>query len=433
MAAIQPVDLPQAAGIEYGKGDVRHFSPGDAVDTSSLQNPTRHLAERDNKLAGKLNEVIEAVNAQEQFVPLPIIRTILPPMQDTVVANYRIPVGFESRVLNAVVAATPQSSDIELDIYYNTTFGGVSGTAVVSTASEYSGGVSFYQTGEFVIALKNKSGITLEMVASVLLTLRPIGAPGSLLVASVVQGQRGLPGPTGPRGPGGPPGTGGAGSPGMIWTGTWSGSTAYAEKSVVRFSVYGSLPSSFIALQANVGQSPQSSYVGAANVWDLVALGGQIGATGSIGSTGSVGGAPTFALNTVVAHGTAGVDFVGSNYDSDYLGSNIAPNSQFSINCREGAVVAANGTNGMAVLTTSARLCFRGHGTFVLPQTTDGGYVNWQNSMVNYTVTPNGSVESIGSLCASWACPTDVRAFVVRSPSAAPQPVEITVVGVAQF
>ena len=53
--AIRPIDLPSAAGIEYGHGDVRHFAQGDAMDVPGLANPTRHLAERDNQLAQKLN------------------------------------------------------------------------------------------------------------------------------------------------------------------------------------------------------------------------------------------------------------------------------------------------------------------------------------------------------------------------------------------
>ena len=79
MSEIKPIDLPSAGGLTFGRLDVRHFSEDDAVDVPGLQNPTRHLAERDNAIAAKLNEVVGAVNNKEQFVPLNLSRTAIPP------------------------------------------------------------------------------------------------------------------------------------------------------------------------------------------------------------------------------------------------------------------------------------------------------------------------------------------------------------------
>jgi len=387
--AIQPISLPQSAGLVYGSGDVRHFSPGDAQDVPSLQNPTRHLAQRDNALAEKVNELVTVVNNQEQFVPLPLVRTILSPMDETIVANYRIPAGFESRVLNAIIASSPASADIELNVYYNTTFGGVTGTAVVTTATEYSGGVSFYQEGEFVIGLKNKTGYTLELSASILLTLRPVGAEGGLLVASVVKGDKGDPGPTGPRGTQGVPGTGGAGSPGMRWMGAWVGSSNYLVNDVVSYPLYGSLTSSFIAVQnATGGQTPQDSYLNNAGYWDVVAL----GFAGTGGPTGS-GGAPVYLSKPVNGTFTTHADYVGVSYNGSYNSSNAAePNRYYAFLCSESAVVDITGNTGMAVLSTANRMAFWGHADVQLPNKTDNAaFCDYTTDSIQCVAALNGT------------------------------------------
>lgn len=422
--AIQPVDLPQAAGIEYGKGDVRHFSPGDAQDVPSLQNPTRHLAQRDNLLAEKVNEVIEAVNNQEQFVPLPIIRTVLPPMDETIVANYRIPEGFESRILNATVASSPVSADIELNIYYDTGFGNVTGTSLVTTATEYSGGVSFYQKGEFIIGLKNKTGTTLELVASVLLTLRPIGSQGGLLVASVVKGDKGDPGPTGPRGIQGPPGTGGAGSPGMVWQGDWSVSTPYVEKEVVSFELYGSVLSSFICVQANTGQSPQDSYLSAAGFWEPVAI-GYVGPTGPTGPVGS-GAQPDIGIQLLDGTFVTGADYVSCTSDAAYLGGGTP--SQTYIMSSSVVQGSVGGTSGsLAWINLTQQRYFVGNGTLRLPvqgNQASGGVAlaNYDTSSIKCCVVSNGTDPANESIRVSAESSTDFAIKVL-----APNPVRLSI------
>ena len=87
--SIKPVSLPAGAGLDYGSGDVRHFGLGDAVNVPGLSNPTRNLAQRDNLLAEKVNEVVAVVNNREQFVPLPVIRTIVAPNDETIITNYK--------------------------------------------------------------------------------------------------------------------------------------------------------------------------------------------------------------------------------------------------------------------------------------------------------------------------------------------------------
>lgn len=431
--AIRPIDLPQAAGVTYGKGDVRHFSPGDATDVPSLQNPTRQLAERDNLLAAKVNELVEDVNNKEQFVPLPIPRTILPPLDETIVANYRIPTGYESRVLNAVVASTPASTDIELNIYYNAFYGGVSGTAVVSTATEYSGGVSFYQAGEFIIALKNKTGQTLEIAASVLLSLRPVGAAGSLLVASVVQGEKGDPGMTGPRGPAGPAGTGGAGSPGMVWSGAWNSATPYVAKQVVRYDVYGSLPSSFICVQANTNKSPQDSYLGSESYWDVVALGG-VG-VGSEGPVGPAGGQPNIGVSLLDGTFITGADyFASTTADGLYAGGGL-PSTQYVLTDTLNEFHVGAATGSVAWVFGNYLRYFRGNGTIRLPQqgaSLGGGLTNYTNTNILCAVIDNGTdmTEPTHSVHIRPQSTTD---FAIKVLSADPVQVSIIVYGAQTY
>jgi hypothetical protein len=231
---IDPVSLPNSAALNYGEGDVRHFSEGDAMDVPGLSRPTRNLAERDNILAEALNSVISVVNNTEQFVPLLPFRTTVPPDTEEIVLNYRIPAGFEARILNAIVTSVPNSSSAELDVYYATGYGNSTGTMVVCTSTEFTAGTQFYSAGEFIISLKNRGGTTLEMIASIQSTMRPLTQTSGVLIASSVVGEQGPPGPTGSPGQVGPPGTTGpAGSPGLTWQGPWQIGNTYGATDVV--------------------------------------------------------------------------------------------------------------------------------------------------------------------------------------------------------
>ncbi len=453
---IQPVNLPSAAGIDYGEGDVRHFGQGDDVSVPGISNPTRHLAQRDNLLAEKLNDVIENVNNREQFVPLPVVRTIVAPVDESVVLNYRIPAGFESRVLNAIITSTPSSTDLELDIYYNAGFGGTSGTAIVTTASEFSGGVTFYQQGEFIVALKNKSGTTLEIAASVLLTLRPIGAAGTLLVGSTIKGDKGDPGMVGPPGPPGAPGSGSTGNSAMRWSGSWAYLASYAVGDVVRFDLLGvgTQASSFIALSAHTADASNSpqGYAVAANPWDLVALGGTPGAAGATGSTGSSGTAATFLGQTTSVNGTftAGTPFVGTAqeygaYAYNFGNSTVAiedPGDVGWFTMQQTDFGQATGTpKGIVHLAGAIRHTFAGWGTIELPSGVSvlGGAttVNYNNSDIKLTVCSNGTIQpetvisdgtSIPEVI-SYPHPTTSNKYVLAALGTKPIQVEVVING----
>ncbi len=306
MSEIKPIDLPSAAGVEFGRGDVRHFSEDDAVDVVGLQNPTRQLAQRDNLIASKLNEVVEVVNNKEQFVPLNLPRTTIPPGTEEVITNFRIPDGFEARVLNAAIASAPASSSLLLKIYFNTGYGNTTGTELVSTSTVFNSGAAFYNAGEFIVTARNNGSVALDAAIGVTLTVRPIGSTASLLVGSIIQGQRGYPGRDGGKGGKGDPGPGGAGTPGMIWSNAFNSANTYNAPQVVSYASAGTT-SSYIAIRTNSSPSvapPDPTY------WDLVAQG--------VGGTPGANGAPiiwrsawvsltSYNVNDMVSYTTGGV------------------------------------------------------------------------------------------------------------------------------
>lgn len=388
--AIDPLNLPSGAGINFGEGDVRHFSEGDGVNVPGLANPTRQLAERDNRITEKLNETIAAVNNKEQIVPLPVIRTTVPPGETIIVTNYRIPAGFEARVLNAAVSSSPLSADIRLDIYYAEGFGNSSGEVLVSTADEAEASTSFQNNGELIVALINTGGTTLEMVASILLTMRPIGEEGSLLVGSVVRGDQGPVGMTGPQGPAGPPGTGGAGSPGMIWDGEWVNGKGYTPKTVVSFPLYGTVISSYFCRVAHTAdttnQPPNTDY------WDTVALGSAGSVVGAQGPAGPAGGIPTYSASVVTGTGVPDGDYVGGTSDQGYAGGGAAYGTltqqftQHYIDSGTGSV------KGLAFLTATFRRVYTGNVKVFLPQISpEGAKVDWNTTNVLCQASINGS------------------------------------------
>ena len=198
--AIEPVSIPAAAALNFGENDVRHITEADGLGVPALQAPTRHLAQRDVAIADKLNQVIAVVNNKEDFIPIPIPRTLVAPNHDEIVANYRIPAGFEARVFNAAIASTPQSADIELNVLYATGFGNISGDSVATTSNEFTGGEAFSAAGEFIIEVRNRGSVTLDIVGSILITLRPVGSDGTVLISAppvVTAGPPGVKGDTG--------------------------------------------------------------------------------------------------------------------------------------------------------------------------------------------------------------------------------------------
>lgn len=322
--AIDPVSLPDAAAINYGENDVRHFTEGDALDVVGLSRPTRQLAQRDVALATKVNELVAFVNNREQPFALPVLRTTLPPNSEEVIENFRIPPGFEARVLNAIITSIPPSISAELDIYYATGYGSSTGTQIVSTSTEFTAGTQFYSNGELIVTLKNRGGVSLEIIASIQLTVRPLGAASGVLLTSAVTSTPGPPGTPGGKGNKGDPGNpGGPGSPGLTWQGAWSNGATYTTTDVVFWlgSSYKSLVSS------NIGNQPDLS----PTFWTFVAQAGSPG----INWRGTWNSLTTYAAGD-------GVSDLGSSYRALNINTNHRPASYPA----DWAIVAQAGLNG---------------------------------------------------------------------------------------
>ncbi len=351
--AIDPVSLPDAAAINYGENDVRHFTEGDALDVVGLSRPTRQLAQRDVALATKVNELVAFVNNREQPFALPVLRTTLPPNSEEIIENFRIPPGFEARVLNAIITSIPPSISAELDVYYATGYGNSTGTQIISTSTEFTAGTQFYSNGELIITLKNRGGVSLEIIASIQLTMRPLGAASGVLLTSAVVSTPGPPGQPGqPGGPGAPGNPGPPGSPGLTWQGAWSNVATYTTTDVVFWlgSSYKSLVSS------NTGNQPDLS----PTFWTFVAQAGSPG----INWRGVWSGLTTYNAGD-------GVSDLGSSYRSLTTNTNHRPASYPA----DWAIVAQAGQNG-----------FRFRGTWNNPPT-DGLGAYQQSDVVNIALS----------------------------------------------
>ena len=315
---ISPLLLPDAAGVNLSGGDVRHFSAQDGLTAVAVAAPTRQLAYRDTVIRDKVNEIISTVNNKEQLINLPTVRTTLPPGASVVATNYRIPSGFEARVLNATVSPVGTA---QLDVQYNANqFGLASGSPLVSTAAEFNGGINFYGTGEFIVKVTNNAASTSTITASVLISMRPVGpTAGGLIGPGAVgpQGPAGRTGATGATGPTGP--TGQVGPPGTIYRGTWNGTqyyTGYAPTSgngpsdVVRFAANGSTGfSAYVAIASGSNNEPPIPPATDSAYWQLYSASGDLGSEGPAGPEGpgfyyegTWNNATAYAQNSVVRY-----------------------------------------------------------------------------------------------------------------------------------
>lgn len=440
---IDPVSLPNAAGLNFGEGDVRHFSEEEALSTPNLQNPTRQLAFRDVLLAKKVNEVISTVNNKEQFVPLPVLRTVISPGTEETISNFRIPKGFEARVLNATISSTPVSSDIELNVIWAAGFGNTTGTNVVTTSNEFTGGVQFSPQGEFIIVVKNKGAVTVDTVASVLVTMRPLGGFAGVLVGniSVQPGEPGQPGPKGDPGSGGKGDPGPPGQPGLIYRGDWAATTVYSPNDTVTHNFAGtSGVSSFIARvahTASTGNQP-APFASPTTEWKFLAQAGAAGSGSSIPGPG--GGFGTFATTTVSGTFTTGSDFVGDNYDVAYESLSMSPSTSYLIPISETyagtSSAATNDPKGVAILAGSFRTHFKGAGTITMPKKIYGAKLDYHTGFINCNVAMHGTsfveVNASGTMVKAVTLekvPSTTDKYVVQVLSGNPVMLEFTFFG----
>lgn len=412
--AIDPLQLPKAAGVDFAEGDVKHLALGDEMSAISIGNATRNLAERDNIVAGKVQEIIDVVNNKEQFVNLPTVRTILPPLSEEVITNYRIPPGFEARVLNAVVNSTP-SATVKLEIFYSPGFGASTGDSLVSTLIEFTGETKFHGEGEFIIKLTNIGSVSAETVASIILTMRPIFEAFGSLIGAGTKGDEGEQGPKGDDGGvGGIGNTGPAGRPGMNWTGPWNALTSYLADDGVSYTS-GAIVSSFIATSPHTGTAP--NVPGAP--WDVFASGAQ-GATGTAGPATPV----TFLTRNVSGTLITSGSFVAGASDSFYQTVSAGTTSIAFVEAvvKSGSAI----THGLSFLQLNRGLNFAGTVLMLLPQKTDGAEVDYSQSQTVLTASAAGSNTPVNVIVSRLS----PKAFYVTVPSTTPQKISFALTSV---
>lgn len=281
--------MPDASGLDFSGGDVRHPSAEDAATPEAIAATTRELAHRDNMLAKKVDEVIEKVNNNEQFIPVQGVRTTLPPNGGSeVVTNFRIPPGFEARVLNAIVSPAGTSS---LEVFYNKdNFGSTSGEQVLVTTNEFSTSTMFYESGEFVVRMANNAPVTQTLSVSLVLTMRPVGPQAGGILG---------PGSTGPRGPRGFKGEKGGqglrglagpkGDKSLVWRGVHNPGSYYRTDDVVRYQPPGKRYSTYVAVADGSATLPPTPPAYSNSQWEIMAEGGEDGSKGDVGDPGSAG------------------------------------------------------------------------------------------------------------------------------------------------
>lgn len=271
LTQVQPLNLPDAAGYEYAGGDVLHTLPDAPLDWATISFATRNLAYRDNKLAEKLNAVISVVNNRETPVNMPAVRTTLAPGQDVVIANLRVPAGYEVRVLNLAVSAQPNTGVVLAEVLWNTTFGSVDGTVISSTYSEFGAGTSFYSAGELVLRISNGGDQLVDAVASALFSLRPVADQDGAIFGPGVQGEKGdtgATGLTGERGDAGPPGP--PGLVGVAFRGPYSAVFAYSLNDVATYDWGAIGVASYICTIPNTGIAPPTPSYAPSAYWALL-------------------------------------------------------------------------------------------------------------------------------------------------------------------
>jgi len=419
---IQPISIPQSAAQNFAGGDVKHVSSiADAIEGDSLSGPTRQLAYRDVILAEKVNELVEVVNNKDQFINLPLPVTTLPGGASQIISNYRIPPGFEARILNAKISSSP-SGAIQLTIGYNANQYGLTtfSTQPITTFDESTAGSSFYGTGEFVIQLLNVSGRTSTATASVMLTMRPVAAQKGGIIGPGAVGPRGDKGDKGDKGDQGNPGLPGPAGPiGMTWRGSWSSVTGYATRDEVQ---YGG--STWFARSPNTNVAPPASPFDISGVWDLVAALGSQGSQGVQGSQGAAGGTgvqgfqgfqgnigPTGTQGNQGAQGTTG--FQGSqgsqgNQGQFGVGFNLAGiYSEFQAYFTNDVVTITDGTTAITYAAAAntgpgnpppgapwQKLLAPGSGTFFDVKTARSALVTGADYVAGTPTTMYGSIAS---------------------------------------
>lgn len=375
---IDPLNVPKGGGLDFANLDVRHLGQKDGMTWEAVTQATRNLAERDFQLNEKMKEVIGVVNNKEQIIPVPTATMTLPSGASEVVHNFRIPAGFEARILNAAVASNPSNSAL-LEIFFAaSSFGATTGTSIVSSLTEFSGETMFHGIGEFVIKLTNTGSTMATVSASVVVSMRPTSeTSGALLSAGAIgpQGKQGVQGKQGPIGPIG--NTGAQGRQGLNWRGSWGAGTIYYENDAVSHTITpnGSMWS-FIATRQNVDETPQITGI---EPWDILA------SAAGTGQEGPPGASPTFGFNTVYGTIYTQGDYVQGPADGPYV--SLDPGTHIVSMLETVFGGGQSFESAMSILSGQQQLSYKGTVTLKLPAGTWGASTDYftDRSVVSFS------------------------------------------------
>lgn len=406
LGQIQPLSIPAASAVEFAGGDVEHLSPTVGLDYRTISNSTRELAYRDNLLAQKVNELITVVNNKEQIISLPTVRTSLVPGEVLVASNYRIPSGYEARVLNGAVASTPSGAILLEVLYSASTFGATDGESVISTYGEVGAATSFRGTGEFVIRMSNVSASPADVTASVFFTLRPaVDMTGGVIGPGIVgeKGEKGDHGDQGEQGVVGPPGPPGQVS--MNWRGVYDAGASYIIRDGVSYAFGGTIGvASYINLAASTGVAPPTPSAAPSTNWGLLASGST---SGNI-PWGNVDTTPTTAAGYGITGG-AQVDSLANASDGMLARSaanTITPRT-ITAGSAEVVVVNGNGVSGNPTITVGGALSSK-----TLANTAFTGTTWYGGTTPHYFPNSIATSSPVGGTSALWKLGSKVTASV---------------------
>lgn len=382
MNTIKTIDLPSAAGVNFNSGDVSHVSPSSAVDAHTISYATRCLAERDNLLKAKVNEVVASLNNFEAPTFIPVIKTRVRTGGTEHISNYRIPAGFEARVTHVSVHSIPMRM-VKVEILYSAlTFGASSGVPVVSALIEYTGNTLFFGEGELIVKLTNVGDSDAEAVASILVSIRSkIAERSQLSVPQQLSTASGTSGPTGYTGP-----KGETGDPG---------------------------PRGYQGTTGSTGPSGPTGYTGAT------------GYTGYTGAAGTAASSPVFSESSVPGTLVASTGYVAGSSYLDYVGAGVIGGTYYIPMTETNVKV---GSEGVDFLGLTYHAIFKGTVIFQVPTKAWGSDRDWD---VNSTacVAVSGSMTGIAAV-QPLVSKLDATHWQIDVPATDPQAVSITVSGV---
>lgn len=144
-----------------------------------IANISRALANRDQQIVDAFNGLIAALKNAQLQVPIVLPRTSIPSLGNVWVGNFRIPVGYQASVVDAIVSSLPVANVCQLQVIHSAGTYGQDGsgggvTTLVNTTSEYAVAGSFVGEGELIFKLASTATQRLSVSASITLILKQV-------------------------------------------------------------------------------------------------------------------------------------------------------------------------------------------------------------------------------------------------------------------